>query len=83
MFWSSPFASNTITSMISAVSVPPDDEGEEHGERARHEGADEGDVGRDERDDGDRPPERDVERRCAPIPTTTALNAATIETPMK
>ena len=65
MFCSRPFARMTITSMISAVVVPCDDKREEHGERPRDERADEGDVRGDERHDGDRPGERDVEDQRA------------------
>ena len=64
MFWSSPFARMTITSMISAV-VVPGAEREQHGERAGDDRADERDVGGHEGDDRDRPRERHVEDQRA------------------
>ena len=82
MFWSSPFARITITSMISAVSVPPYDKSEEHGEGAGDERADEWHVRGDERDDGDGSPQRDVEQVRAD-PDDDGVEDGDVGTPKK
>jgi hypothetical protein len=66
--------------MISAVCVPCDPSASNDREGARHERADEGDIRSDERDDGDRPGERNVENQ-RPDAHHDALNAATMVTP--
>ena len=61
MFWSSPFASRTMSNMMSAVSASARTQREDDGERAGHECPDVRHVCRDERDERDRSGKWDAE----------------------